>query len=351
MADDAHTLPEKNRVTPASGGQAVASGVGFTVVNFNTSRQTLRCVASLSQASPPPERILVLDNDSAEGDFEVLARGLQSPGPSEVVLYRSPKNLGFAAATNFLVNELLATPGCRHIGLLNNDAVAEPCLVQELLTALAKEPRRHGLAGGRMHKLADPSKPDTLGISIYACLMPADRVGTEDIFLGPTGGCCLLTREFAEDLISTTGYFFDERYFCYCEDTDLVIRANLLGYQPAYADRVVALHEGQASSGSCPNDFIAYHGWRNTIWMHGKLIPREILLRGLPLLALAHALSVARYLLRGKPRLAWRVYRDGLGGLPAMLEERRRLASRWRVGAEVLRARICPRFYRRGYRP
>ena len=39
-----------------------------------------------------------------------------------------------------------------------------------------------------------------------------------------------------------------------------------------------ALHQGQASSGGAArDDFIAYHGVRNVIWMHVKLMPTALL--------------------------------------------------------------------------
>ena len=100
-----------------------------------------------------------------------------------------------------------------------------------------------------MHKLADPAEVDTLGIAMYASLMPADRKSLDDTFIGPTGGCCMLTRALIERLKAVSGYCFDPRFFCYCEDTDMVLRAVLLGYRPIYLDQLVALHEGQASSG------------------------------------------------------------------------------------------------------
>jgi GT2 family glycosyltransferase len=97
-----------------------ANDVGFTVINYNTAAQTLRCVASLTQCTPPPAWILILDNGSAEPDFDGLARGLQGATQSHIQLFRSTTNLGFAAGSKFLINQLLAwccVPTC----LVNRD--------------------------------------------------------------------------------------------------------------------------------------------------------------------------------------------------------------------------------------
>ncbi len=331
--------------------EPVSSGrdVGYTVINYNTAAQTLRCVSSLTQCAEPPAWILVLDNGSAESDLAILTGALKGAGQSHIQLFRSAHNLGFAGGSNFLIDRLLALPNCQYIGLLNNDAVAKPTLVALLRGALAPTGTPIGMAGGRMHKLNQPDEVDTLGIALYASLMPANRKETRDPYLGPTGGCCLLTRAFLEDVKASTGYCFDERFFCYCEDTDLVLRANLLGYQPVYVDELVALHEGQASSRARHNTFIAYHGLRNAIWMHWKFVPTRLLIRYFPWLLLAHLLTMARQTLAGRPGVLWAVYRDAFRQLPAMLRERARFRPVARVAPSVLGKAISHRFYRRGY--
>lgn len=333
----------------ASGPCATGRGVGITVINFNTAAQTLRCLASLQASIEAPDWILVLDNASHAGDYAALLAGCGSLARSELRLYRSEANLGFAAGSNFLIDQLRAEQRCRYFGLLNNDAVAAPDMVTRLVDALAPAPARIGLAGGRMHKLHAPDQVDTLGITVYASLMPADRHGLDDPYLGPTGGCCLLARQLVEQLLAVSGYCFDPRYFCYCEDTDLVLRANLLGCEPAYVDEVIALHEGQASSGGGFNRFIAYHGIRNAIWMQMKLMPASVLARYGALLVLAHLLSIVRHALAGHGGLLLAVYRDAWAGRQPILADRARFAPHARLSSTQLRQRFAPRFYRAGY--
>ena len=324
-------------------------GVGVTVVNFNTSAYTAHCIASLAMAHTPPARILVLDNGSSAEAFDALIRSVEALPRTHLLIYRSEQNLGFACGSNFLVDRLREWDGCCYVGLLNNDAQAEPIWTDALVAALQANPGLHGMAGGRMHKLRNTSEVDTLGISIYGSLMPADRLRTDDLYMGPTGGCCLMTRACVEDIIAETGYFFDPRFFCYCEDTDLVLRANLLGYQPAYVDELVAVHAGQASSSVRKAGFIAYHGWRNVMWLHVKLIPTTIFLRHAHWLLLAHAMSLGRYVVTGQFGFVWRVYRDAFRLVPVVLKERVALKPRWRIRPAELDHRICQSFYRQGY--
>ncbi len=200
-----------------------------------------------------------------------------------------------------------------------------------------------------MHQLHAPGSVDTLGITIYANLMPADRKTTEDPYLGPTGGCCIMDRAFVEDTISVSGYLFDSRFFCYCEDTDLVLRAVLRGYRPIFVNDVVALHEGQASSGGNYNDFIAYHGLRNALWMQWKLMPMVLRLRHSPSSLAAQMMTVVRYTLDGRLGVLLRVYKDAYARRAEFRQEGMRLSAYWKLNARALRRRFSSRFYRKGY--
>lgn len=335
------------RLEPVSAA-AAPSGMALAIVSFNTANRTLRCLESLAACPVAPDTVHVLDNGSDEADWARLREACVALPRSAVRLYRSASNLGFAAGSNAMVGAALADPACRSVALLNNDAVARPALFERLARLLEEQPGPVGLAGGRMNRLDDPARADTLGISLYASLMPANRLDVADPYLGPTGGCCLLSRELVERLVAASGYCYDPRYFCYCEDTDLALRAVLLGFRPAYADEVLALHEGQASSGA-DSEFIAYHGLRNLVWMHAKLVPGRLLAKyGLLLLA-AHAMTIVRQGLVGRFGLMARVYRDAFARLPEFREERARFARQATIDAAALDARIAPRFYRKGY--
>jgi GT2 family glycosyltransferase len=181
--------------------------------------------------------------------------------------------------------------------------------------------------------------------------MPADRYDTNEPYLGPTGGCAMITRECLLTLKRTSGYFFDSRFFCYCEDTDLVLRANLLGYRPVFVNEVLALHEGQASSNKGFNQFIAYHGLRNSTWLVIKLIPASVILRFGLLHFLSHLMTISNHVLHGRVCLLRDTYRDILNNYRNITADRRRLTLARKVPSIRLAKLIAPRFYRKGYIP
>lgn len=335
---------------PARFPSCIRHGVGLAVINYNTTPQTIRCLESVRRLLDPPDWVVVLDNGSEDDTIGSAIARFSPYDSTDLRLWRSERNLGFAEGSNRLIVHLLDDPDCRYILLLNNDAVALPPLPTRLYAALRDAPAA-GLAGGRMHRLDAPHQVDTLGIALYASLMPADRHALSDHYLGPTGGCVLISRACLEDLRQSAGYWFDPRFFCYCEDTDLVLRARLLGYQPVFVDEILALHEGQASSTAVNgyNSFIAYHGIRNSLWLVVKSIPGRLLAKYGLLFVLAHLMTITRHLLSGHPRLLLRAYRDAFRRVPELLAERRRLRKHARIDARRLDAGITPRFYRRGY--
>ncbi len=317
-------------------------------INYRTSKQTLRCLESLRASDVAPDRIYVLDNSEIDDGLERALSYLQPFESSELIFIKSRRNLGFAEGSNVLIEAALKHADCEYVLLFNNDAVAMTGLIGGLRTALSADPSA-GLAGPRVHKLENPDEIDSLGIVLYRSLMPADRYDTNEPYLGPSGGCAMITRECLSNLKETAGYFFDARFFCYCEDTDLALRANLLGYQPVFVNELFALHEGQASSSKGFSPFIAYHGLRNATWLVIKLFPLSLVLRFALLHLLAHLMTVANHLLHGRFQLTYQVYRDIAGQYLSVVKERRRLIKSNKMPASRFKWFIARRFYRKGY--
>lgn len=321
--------------------------VAVAIINFNTAYATLRCLEAVRHIGNVCST-LVLDNASEALDIAKLSAVVQGiPG---VALVRSECNLGFAAGSNFLVQQILAQTVADKVLLINSDAVPFAQLVNMMAPILDRSPMV-GLVGGRVHRLEHPDQPDSLGITLYGSLMASNRLSVDDPYLGPTGGCVLMSRKFIEDAIASHGHLFDPNYFCYWEDTDLVLRARLLGYEPGYVDTLVALHEGQASTGSRFNSFIAYHGLRNAIWTFFRCMPVSLMWRRGFSFLLANLMSVARLVVTGQWRLLFRVYADALRGLPRCLRSRQRIMASRRIPGKQLLPLISEKFYEPGYIP
>ena len=207
---------------------------------------------------------------------------------------------------------------------------------------------RTDMVAARMLRASDDGI-DSLGIALFRSTLASNRKNENEFLLGPSGGCALLTRRLLEDLSSAHGEWFDESFFCYAEDTDLVIRARWLGYRAAYAPDATIRHSGSLSSGGPDNDFVLYHGIRNSLWWLVKDAPTGWLIRSLPWFVALHAAIWVRHLRRGRVRVLWRLYRDAIKGIPAMRRKRAIVRASRRVPASEFAHWVTPKFYEGGY--
>jgi len=315
------------------------------ILNHATATATRHCQDALLPEMPSGACIFVLDNGSPGDDARQLAE-FASSHPDKIHFAASLKNLGFAGGMNLLIERALADESVDQILLLNSDTVPQPGFIAAMQAKL--DPQAHtDMVAARM--LREDGAIDSLGIALYRSTLASNRKREDEILLGPSGGCALLTRRLLEDLRAAHGEWFDESFFCYAEDTDLAIRARWLGYRPAYAVDAIVNHAGSLSSGGPENDFVLYHGIRNSLWWLVKDAPIGWLLRSLPRFIVLHCGIVARHLRRGRARVLWRLYRDAIRGIPAMRRKRAIIRKTRRVPAAEFSTWVEPHFYERGY--
>lgn len=219
------------------------SNVSVIVVSFNTKEKLRRCLGCIE----PEHETIVVDNASADGSAEMVA----SEFP-HVTLIRNENNRGFGAANNQGLD--IATGAL--VLYLNSDCYASPGAISQLATVF-EDPEVVG-AGG---KLLNPdgslqesvARELTLGavFSEQTLLEKTHLTATywitpkvlarEDKTCPQVMGACLMMRPVER---------FDERYFLYCEDTDLCYRLSKHG-KIVYEPSAVFTHElGSSSHGA-----------------------------------------------------------------------------------------------------
>ena len=132
--------------------------VSVVIVNYNRAQLLCECVSSvLGQVSRPAE-VIVVDNGSSDGSADLVERSFGG----EVRLIRLEKNLGFAGGNNVGIR----AAGSEWIALINNDAVADPVWLSEMVRAVGQDPDI-GLVACRIMRADKNDLVDNIGVGLW----------------------------------------------------------------------------------------------------------------------------------------------------------------------------------------
>ncbi len=214
------------------------------VVSYNTRDLLRRCLLSLDEAA----QVIVVDNASQDGSADMVAAEFP-----RVTLIRNATNRGFGAANN----QGLRIARHERALLLNSDAAARPDALRRIAEAL--DGPNVIAAGGSLISPDGSLQPSTANrLTLWA--VTCEQFWLEKLFphsrlLAPYWTTNRLPRDQVSDvgqvmgacLAMKRGLEFDERFFLYCEDTELCRRLADRG-RIVYEPRAEFDHELGASS-------------------------------------------------------------------------------------------------------
>ncbi len=265
------------------------------IPNWNGIDLIAECLRSL-EAQTLAHTVIVVDNGSVDGSNEVVKRDFP-----QVQLLEFMNNAGFAGGVNRGIVPALQA-GAEYIVLLNNDAVADPKWLEELV----KEAETGVTVGMVAAKIVtqDGKNLDSTGDFYTTWGFPFPRGRGEvdsgqydnelNIF-GASGGASL----YRASMLKEIG-LFDERFFAYFEDVDISFRARLAGWKVRYAPGAVVRHyiggtssrmnsAGQVTAVAKPNDghdrpssFARFHTVKNFSFVYTKNMPGYLYWKYLP---------------------------------------------------------------------
>jgi GT2 family glycosyltransferase len=209
-----------------------------------------RCLESLRRQTVTPH-VVVADNGEGEGSAAMLSERFP-----EVTRVGFGRNLGFGNALNRAIREA----GEGAVVLLNDDAGAEPRLIERLLAGATEAE----LVAAVLLSERDPTRIDSAGVVVDQTLMAFDHLCGEQVDrlagagapLGPTGGAALYDRAAFEAVGG-----FDERIFLYYEDVDLALRMRAEGARCVLAPDARAVHGYSLTLGAGSARKHAMTGW------------------------------------------------------------------------------------------
>lgn len=294
--------------------------VSIVIPNWNGKESLGACLGSLL-GQRVRAHIIVVENGSSDGSLEFLRQQYPSV---EVIM--NAKNLGFAGGVNCGIRRAIER-GDEFVALFNNDAVAEPDWLGELLRAMQTD-TRIGITTCKFMSM-DRAHLDSTGdlYTIWGLPYPRGRDepvsdkydSTTEVF-GASGGASL----FRTAMLTQIG-LFDEDFFAYYEDVDISFRAQLAGWRVQFAPDAIAYHSIGATSSKIKG-FTTYQTIKNYPWVFWKNVPMgRVFWHVLPRVTLAYWLFVASAVARGQ---GWPAVK-GLAVSLALMPKK--LAQRWRI--------------------
>jgi GT2 family glycosyltransferase len=298
------------------------------------------CLQSLESQTFSRFGVIVVDNS---GSGRAHAAG------EHVRIIANERNVGFGTA----INQAIRDSESAYIAVLNDDATPHP----EWLSALVKAAEARPKAGmfASQVRLKGTNRLDSAGMLIARDGSskqrghgePPANFATNSDTLFPTGSAALYRRKMLDEI-----GLFDERFFLYCEDTDLGLRARWAGWEAEYVAGAIVDHAYSKSAGRA-SALKAYYVERNRLYTVVKNFPFSML-------ALVKFYAFARYYWHllfmitrtGKaaefrdaghppwllPFLVVRAHASALVRLPYLLRERRRIFKARRLSSKEFRA-------------
>lgn len=203
------------------------------ILNYNGKETLKRCLDSVFYSDYPNFEVVIVDNDSKDGSFE-LAKNLYS----KFHFIKNAKNSGFSAGNNVGIRFALEKMA-DYIFLLNNDAVLEKDTLSKLIETSEKEPagifspiiynrENHvWFAGGKIKWLKMKAvHENTFKESFHP--YKTDYIS----------GCAMLVKK---EVFKKIG-LLSEDYFLYYEDADFCIRARRNGFECTVIPNTKAIH-------------------------------------------------------------------------------------------------------------
>lgn len=200
------------------------------------------------RAQTVPTRVVVVDNGS---DASTIAALPDLVGDAEVI--RTGHNLGFGPGANVGLRRFLADGAGEWVALAPHDAVPDPDTIEKMLHEVAGRPS----VGLMSADVGDGKRP-----VIQPYLGTIDAEPTVSVGFDPADyphGTLMMCRRACLEQIGV----FDERYFAYCEESELAIRAAAAGWTCGVVRGAMVHNPGMSAS----VERVAYLQLRNTLLM------------------------------------------------------------------------------------
>ena len=201
--------------------------VYVNILVWNGERWLKNCLDSLFNTHYDNFRILAIDNHSTDHSLEIIRTGYP-----QVELIENKKNFGFAEGHNIGIRYVLKR-GADYVALLNQDIVADPSWLRELVQA-ASEYEDFGILAPMQYDYEGKSIDSVfLRMLDYHDVFKMDRANSSALHriheVPKTFGAAMF---FRKETFLRVG-LFDPLFFIYSEEVDFFQRAQYHGIKTA----------------------------------------------------------------------------------------------------------------------
>lgn len=266
--------------------------VYIVILNWNNCWNTIECLESIFKLHYPYFQVIVCDNSSNDGSFEIIqdwASGklnvfvppnhalrsysfppILKPLPvlafppekdlktcteyPHLVLIQTGANLGFAGGMNVGIRYALESKDMGFVWILNNDTVVEADALRYLVSRFQEDNGRCGICGSTVFFYDKPSLIQTYGGIHYNSWLGSVKFLCSDEFYNCRekveqkmdavyGASMLVSKKFLEEV-----GIMSEEYFLYFEELDWAMRGKSKNLKCCYAPESIIYHRSGKST-------------------------------------------------------------------------------------------------------
>ena len=226
--------------------------VSIIVLTYNSEKYIQDCLESIFVQTYKNLEILVIDSASTDGTRRVLG-GFEGQQEGSLKIILNSENLGYAKGNNLGIKQ----SNGEYVVIINPDVVLNENFIQEIINAFEKN-IKIGSVQAKILQLNNGVKTkiiDTVGFKFFKSGEINDLgQGEEDngqydnlqeIF--GVNGVVPAYRRITLDNIRLKEEYFDEDFFMYVEDFDLVWRMKSYGWLAILEPKAIAWHDRTSS--------------------------------------------------------------------------------------------------------
>ncbi|PIR73288.1 MAG: hypothetical protein COU40_03480 [Candidatus Moranbacteria bacterium CG10_big_fil_rev_8_21_14_0_10_35_21] len=223
--------------SPAFGGKNFPK-VFIVILNYNGKEVIKKCLASVFKINYPNFEVVLVDNNSTDGSFEVAKINF-----SKASFIKNEENLGFSSGINIGIKFSLERMA-EYVFILNNDTEVDT----EFLGHLVKVFRKDEKIGITSPVIFETQTKEVWfsGGSIKWSRMKnkhSQSIKVQDYYeSGFISGCAMLIKK---EVFKKIG-LFDEDFFLYWEDADFSLRAKKEGFKNVVVSDSWVYHSEQS---------------------------------------------------------------------------------------------------------